>query len=460
MPPKPQSLNLLFTAWLEEMRDELDPESNYWKVYNRAVKSMRSHPRDLEHPQECVEVKYIGPKIQKLLIERHEAWHEKDRETRSNQRAPNASKYTKQASRPPRISEAILAPAATSDVEPESDALFDSPLETTSTSDFASFEPLIFPAGSYSIQLVLDEREIKSTRNRDYMLEHLRKRGVNATKRSLEIGDVCWTAQLKDDTYQECVLDYIVERKRMDDLKGSILDGRFHEQKFRLKHTGISHLYYLVEDYDNERIARHWREQINTALSSTQVIDRFFLKETTSIEDTLDYLANLHKTILKIYADKPIHVIPPHLIKRYNFLALKRHLNTVHPERTYHTTYSSYQELNRKNGFYTLQDCMARMLQCIRGLSEEKIAALLEIYPTPRSLYEAFLDAEERNSMQLNQESGQVGLGKRKGKSKTTSTGPELMLAQIGGKGRRKIGPALSKYIYEIFMDSEYEAEC
>ena len=27
------------------------------------------------------------------------------------------------------------------------------------------------------------------------------------------------------------MLDYIVERKRMDDLSGSIIDGRFHEQK-------------------------------------------------------------------------------------------------------------------------------------------------------------------------------------------------------------------------------------
>ena len=30
---------------------------------------------------------------------------------------------------------------------------------------------------------------------------------------------------------RELMLDYIVERKRMDDLAGSIIDGRFHEQK-------------------------------------------------------------------------------------------------------------------------------------------------------------------------------------------------------------------------------------
>ncbi|KXJ05086.1 Crossover junction endonuclease MUS81, partial [Exaiptasia diaphana] len=33
---------------------------------------------------------------------------------------------------------------------------------------------------------------------------------------------------------KELVLDYIVERKRMDDLNSSICDGRFREQKCRL----------------------------------------------------------------------------------------------------------------------------------------------------------------------------------------------------------------------------------
>lgn len=36
---------------------------------------------------------------------------------------------------------------------------------------------------------------------------------------------------------RELVLDYIVERKRMDDLCGSIIDGRFREQKVGLFFT-------------------------------------------------------------------------------------------------------------------------------------------------------------------------------------------------------------------------------
>ena len=34
-----------------------------------------------------------------------------------------------------------------------------------------------------------------------------------------------------DTKSKELVLDYIIERKRMDDLASSIIDGRFREQK-------------------------------------------------------------------------------------------------------------------------------------------------------------------------------------------------------------------------------------
>lgn len=39
---------------------------------------------------------------------------------------------------------------------------------------------------------------------------------------------------------RELVLDYIVERKRMDDLCGSIIDGRFREQKVHFSVCSLS----------------------------------------------------------------------------------------------------------------------------------------------------------------------------------------------------------------------------
>lgn len=57
--------------------------------------------------------------------------------------------------------------------------------------------------------------------------------------RSLDLGDALWIAKRRHnsdsvrrlDEDDEIVLDWIVERKRLDDLVGSIKDGRFREQK-------------------------------------------------------------------------------------------------------------------------------------------------------------------------------------------------------------------------------------
>ena len=45
----------------------------------------------------------------------------------------------------------------------------------------------------------------------------------------------------------EYVLDYLVERKRVDDLAGSIKGGRYNRQKYYMTMCGLRHLVYLVE---------------------------------------------------------------------------------------------------------------------------------------------------------------------------------------------------------------------
>jgi crossover junction endonuclease MUS81 len=43
---------------------------------------------------------------------------------------------------------------------------------------------------------------------------------------------------------KELVLDYIIERKRMDDLNSSIIDGRFREQKVSIIHCSYFSYYF------------------------------------------------------------------------------------------------------------------------------------------------------------------------------------------------------------------------
>jgi ERCC4-type nuclease len=40
--------------------------------------------------------------------------------------------------------------------------------------------------------------------------------------------------------------------RSLDDLWASVKDGRYEEQKFRMKSCGLVHLYYLIEDYTRD----------------------------------------------------------------------------------------------------------------------------------------------------------------------------------------------------------------
>lgn len=355
------------------------------------------------------------------------------------------------------------------------------------------FIPIVIPADSYEIIFILDSREVKSTRNRDHIENALRKLGVSVEKRALEVGDMCWIARQKS-TQSDFVLDYIIERKRIDDLVGSIKDGRFHEQKvcslfqpsececllnaftqFRLKQSGLSRLYYLVEEYTENYVHKSMDKSVFTALSSTQVVDGFFLKETRDIEDTIEYVAGLHHTIVAQYhvsilyliilimiasqptlQNKALHVIPDDAIHRHSHMALITQLRNAYPDIPYHTSYASFRALN-KSGSVTLKDVFARMLLCIRGMSAEKVATILEHYDTPRRLWDAFRDAEVVEVQERAAEAEQVAEGNgKKGKKKSQVIPAKHMLTRLLANGRREIKCALSEQVYDLFMSEEY----
>lgn len=65
--------------------------------------------------------------------------------------------------------------------------------------------------------------------NMDKVATELLSLNVVFEMRRLSVGDFAWIC--RDQSGNELLLPYILERKRLDDLSGSIKDGRFHEQK-------------------------------------------------------------------------------------------------------------------------------------------------------------------------------------------------------------------------------------
>lgn len=173
-----------------------------------------------------------------------------------------------------------------------------------------NFQPIQLQPGTFTVQLVIDSREVRAKNDRDYIQDELVKKGVNVIVRPLELGDFLWVAKCNevgllaryDEEGDEVALDWIVERKRLDDLVGSIKDGRFLEQKFRLRKSGATNVVYIIEEFtmSSEKTTTYY-EAIESAIASTQVVDGYFVKKTVKLDDTIRYLARMTVMLKGIY---------------------------------------------------------------------------------------------------------------------------------------------------------------
>ena len=265
---------------------------------------------------------------------------------------------------------------------------------------------------------MVDNREVRSVNDRDYISEQLKKRGIDSIKDKLELGDFLWIAKVKpefagslqkaniDDEDQgntDIVLDYIVERKRKDDFINSITDGRFHEQKFRLAKSAITCPVYLIEEFSvsGERMEK-FGEAMETAIKQLQVVYDVFVKTTQKLDDSVKYLAQMTKLLQEKYKNQEIHVLRSSRLDGGNHVKLLTDLRSRSPETTYGLTLSGLKATSAKNDSMTLRDMYLKMLLCIRGVSAEKAIEISKIWKTPNALIEAYErqpDTEARKVM-------------------------------------------------------------
>jgi len=296
-------------------------------------------------------------------------------------------------------------------------------------SSLPTFAPITLHPGTFTVHLVIDNREVRSKDDRDYISSELSRKSIRPLTRPLDLGDFIWIAKTHDPALlqrygedgDEIVLDYIVERKRLDDLVGSIIDGRFVEQKFRLRKSGVKNVIYLIEDYSlSQEKATRFHEAINSAIASTQVVNGFFVKRTAKLDDSIRYLARMTHLLKQTYEKKPLHLIPTAVLTPTNHLPLLDHLRS-HPDyqsRNYYITFPSFASLSSKSDTLTLRDVFLKMLMCTRGISGDKALAIQKMWGTPRAFIEAFEACEnqkERERLVETRLGGLVGRAKVKG---------------------------------------------
>jgi len=121
------------------------------------------------------------------------------------------------------------------------------------------FQPIIWPAGSFKVFLMIDTREgTREGGKRIEFCDKFAREGVRVDRAMLPLGDMIWVARRVDQRgnkiagEQDVVLDAIVERKRLDDLIDSIKDGRYVGQKV----SSVSFCRLLVKQREQVLIIR------------------------------------------------------------------------------------------------------------------------------------------------------------------------------------------------------------
>ncbi|XP_075974985.1 mus81 structure-specific endonuclease subunit [Anticarsia gemmatalis] len=268
------------------------------------------------------------------------------------------------------------------------------------------------PAGSFDIILLIDKNETGglSKKNDPTVAQFNKYSDLKHEYRSLKVGDFTWIARHKEHKDQELVLPYVIERKRMDDLGASIKDGRFHEQKFRLRKCGLKNVVYMVENYGSNKHVGLPIQHLMQALANTRVQDGFKVHITGSLTDSARFLAMMTKRLTIRYQEKNL--------KGFNDKSTGEFL----------MTFTYFNQASAKTKALTVTETFIKLLLQLKGVSVEKAVAITKKYSTPRSLIIAY--------------------------QKCSANQGEILLANLKhGELGRNVGPAVSKAVYQLFSN-------
>jgi crossover junction endonuclease MUS81 len=165
-------------------------------------------------------------------------------------------------------------------------------------------------------------------------------------------------------------------------------------------------------------------------------VSGFFLKETHKLSETIDFLRVLHENIVESLAGRQLYILPERYISRSTYVKLQDQLKESHPRDPFHVTFETFQAINGKNANQTTADVWAKMLLCIKGMSAEKVGAIIRVFPTARSFWAEFIERKKEWEMEM------AEAGTKKVREL------ELFFADaVQGEGRQKIGDALSREV-------------
>jgi len=257
-----------------------------------------------------------------------------------------------------------------------------------------------------TISIIIDYREHKL---KDYFDTHKfnEKNDINVSIENLSIGDIIIK---RDDN-----LVLIIERKTIPDLYSSINDGRYREQKLRLiKNYDLKNIVYLIEDANTkflENKFKNFTSIINGALLNCIFRDNIRVIRTRDLTDTINYILTIVKKICNNY-------------EYFKYLVDQ---NQDQNQDQDHPTYLDSIKI-KKSDNNTPKNCNLSMLCQIPGVSIKVANCIITKYD---SIYNLILEYSRLNDISE--------------KEKLIKD----FEFDIANNKKRKIGPVLSKRIFE-----------
>jgi len=192
---------------------------------------------------------------------------------------------------------------------------------------------------------------------------------INIIKEQLDIGDIHISFSFNDISYL-----YIYERKTYNDLLSSIKDGRYKEQKIRLKTSNANSINYIIEG-DNITSTKNKNNQKIITSSYIHMLyrDNINVLFTLNIDDTATFLLLLVTKII----DKP-----------ENFISNNNNLNCEYIDICKIKT--------QKNKNIDKNTCYLLQLSQIPSISKEISKNISNVYPSLVSLITALNNSDDK----------------------------------------------------------------
>jgi len=280
--------------------------------------------------------------------------------------------------------------------------------------------------------LIIDSREVK-------LIELIKSKSPTEFKipystENLQIGDIIIKHTLDNITYS-----LIIERKCVTDMIASIKDGRYKEQKIRLlaelANSPNTIITYLLEGSSTELRLQQDKTMFNGSIISSIFRDKIPIIRTYSLAETLEILTRLHERFTKDITD----FFTP---KKNNTQPLEQPLEQhIQPPQNQDTGVGSVSDGVNSLYLQSIKKCKKDNLTpvtwnhiCymnIPGISSNIAIKIAEVYPKLKDLILAYqtLDSEsEKENLIAN-----------------------IVLTDTD-KQKRKIGPVISKRVYQYIL--------